>query len=216
MAIITISRMFGSGGSEIAERVARELGWELLDNEVVDAVARRLGADRADVAAREERVPSLIERLARSMALSSQDWVAPVTDAPLPPSEDRLVEMTKRVVAEAIARGPAVVVGRGAQSMLAAREDALHVFCYAPRPALIARTMEREDIVEQQAAKRVDDTNRQREEYVRRHWNRAWRAHENYHLALDTAWFGVDGAAALVVQIARERLPAAQRPTRPG
>lgn len=199
--------MFGSGGSEIAARVSGALGWELLDNEVVDAVARRLGADPAEVAAREERVPSLVERLARTMALSSQDWVAPVTDAPLPPSEDRVVEMTRRVVEEAVARGPAVVVGRGAQSMLAAREDALHVFCYAPRAALIRRTMEREDIAEPQAAKLVEETNRQREEYVRRHWNRAWRAHENYHVALDTDWFGISGAADLIVRLARDRLP---------
>jgi cytidylate kinase len=197
--------MYGSGGSEIAERVAMALGWELLDNEVVDAVAQRLGADRAEVAAREERVPSLVERLARAMALSSQDWLAPVSDAPMPPSDDRLVEMTRRVVEEAIARGPAVVVGRGAQSMLAAREDALHVFCYAPRSALIKRTMEREDIAEPQAAKLVEESNRQREEWVRKHWNRAWRAHENYHLSLDTAWFGVDGAADLIVRLARER-----------
>jgi CMP/dCMP kinase len=206
MSIITISRMFGSGGSEIAELVSSALGWELLDNEVVDAVARRLGADRADVAARDERVPSLVERLARTMALSSQDWVAPVADAPLPPSEDRLVEMTQRVVEEAIARGPAVVVGRGAQSMLAAREDALHVFCYAPRPALIARVMEREDVGESQAAKLVDETNRHREEWVRRHWQRAWRAHENYHLGLDTSWFGIEGAADLILEVARQRL----------
>jgi CMP/dCMP kinase len=210
VSIITISRMFGSGGSEIADLVARSLGWELLDNEVVDAVARRLGADRAEVAARDERVPSLVERLARTMALSSQDWVAPVADAPLPPSDDRLVEMTQRVVEEAIARGPAVVVGRGAQSMLAAREDALHVFCYAPRPALIARVMEREDIAEPRAAKLVDDTNKHREEWVRRHWHRVWRAHENYHLSLDTSWFGIQGAAELIVEVARDGLPEAR------
>jgi CMP/dCMP kinase len=206
VAIVTISRMFGSGGSEIAERVAVALGWELLDNAVVDAVAQRLGANRAEVAAREERVPSLVERLARAMALSSQEWLAPVSDAPMPPSDDRLAEMTRRVVEEAIARGPAVVVGRGAQSMLAAREDALHVFCYAPRNALIRRTMEREDIVEAEAAKLVEESNRQREEWVRKHWSRAWRAHENYHLSIDTAWFGVDGAAELIVRLARERL----------
>jgi len=212
VAIVTISRMFGSGGSEIAERVAMALGWELLDNAVVDAVAQRLGADRAEVAAREERVPSLVERLARAMALSSQDWLAPVSDAPMPPSEDRLVEMTRRVVEEAIARGPAVVVGRGAQSMLAAREDALHVFCYAPRIALVRRTMEREDIAEPQAAKLVEESNRQREEWVRKHWARAWRAHENYHLSLDTSWFGVDGAAELIVKLARERFRGLNQP----
>ena len=211
MPIITISRMFGSGGSEIAARVAEQLGWELLDNEVVDAVALRLGASREDVAAREERVPSLVERLASTMALSSQEWLAPVGDAQMPPSDDRLVEMTKRVVAEAVARGPVVVVGRGAQSMLAAREDALHVFCYAPRAALIRRTVEREGIDEQQAAKLVDDTNKQRLEWVRKHWSREWRAHENYHLSVDTEWFSISGTVQLVVGIARTRFQNATR-----
>jgi N-methylhydantoinase A len=50
MAIITISRMYGSGGSDVAARVAQLLGWSLLDNAFVDAVAERLGGDRADAA----------------------------------------------------------------------------------------------------------------------------------------------------------------------
>lgn len=209
MPVVTISRMYGSGGSEIAERVARALGWELLDNAVIDEVAQRLGASRAEVAAREEKVPSLPERLASTMALTPQEWMPPVIEASLPPTEDRLVAMTRRVVEEAVARGPVVVVGRGAQSFLAAREDVLHVFCYARREALIRRTMEREKLNEAEAAKLVDTTNRQRAEWVQRHWSRSWRAHENYHLSLDTEWFGIAGAADLVIELARHRFPQA-------
>ena len=43
MPLVTISRQYGSGGSEVAERVATALGWQLYDNAVVDEVARRLG-----------------------------------------------------------------------------------------------------------------------------------------------------------------------------
>ena len=43
MAIITISRMYGSCGSEVAERVAAAFGWPEFDNEIVDAVAQRSG-----------------------------------------------------------------------------------------------------------------------------------------------------------------------------
>ena len=49
MAIVTISRMFGSGGSLVAQRVAGALGWNLLDNRVVDAVAERMGVSRSEV-----------------------------------------------------------------------------------------------------------------------------------------------------------------------
>ena len=205
MAIITISRMYGSGGSEVARLVADDLGWTLLDNAVVDAVAERIGATPAEVASREERLPSMVERLASAMALSSQEWISPMTDARLPPSDERLVEVTTRVVEEAVARGPVVVVGRGAQSMLAARADALHVFCYAPRQALIARAAAREHVAPEEAARLVDATNKHREDWVRKHWSRSWRAHENYHMSLDTEWFGISAAAELVVQVARRK-----------
>lgn len=203
MPIVTISRMYGSGGSEVARLVAEDLGWTLLDNAVVDAVAERIGATPAEVASREERLPSMVERLASAMALSSQEWISPMTDAKLPPSDERLVEVTTRVVEEAVAGGPVVVVGRGAQSMLAARADALHVFCYAPRKALIARAGAREKLAPEEAARLVDATNKHREEWVRKHWSRSWRAHENYHMSLDTEWFGIRAAADLVVQVAR-------------
>lgn len=208
MSIITISRMYGSGGSEVAKLVAGELGWALLDNAVVDAVAEKIGASPAEVASREERLPSLVERLASALALSSQEWLSPMADAKLPPSDERLVEVTRRVVEEAVARGPLVVVGRGAQSMLAARTDALHVFCYAPRPALIARSVQRDKLSPEEAAKLVDATNKHREEWVRKHWSRTWRAHENYHMSLDTEWLGIPATAQLVSRVAREKFAA--------
>jgi len=202
--------MYGSGGSEVALLVAESLGWTLLDNAVVDAVAGRIGATHEEVAAREERLPSLVERLASAMALSSQEWIPPLADAKLPPSDERLVQVTTRVVEEAVTRGPVVVVGRGAQSMLAARADVLHVFCYAPRAALIARAAAREKVTPEEAAKLVDETNKHREEWVRKHWSRSWRAHENYHISLDTEWFGIPRAADLVVEVAQARFPRAR------
>lgn len=203
MAVVTISRLYGSGGSEVAEIVAKDLGWSLLDNAVVDEVAARLGITPSEVAAREERVPSLAQRLAEAMSLGSGDWMSPLTATQRSPSDEELVRMTHRIVDEAIVRGPLVLVGRGAQAMLAARGDALHVFCYAPRPALISRSMARDHLDEAAAAKLVDDTNSHREQYIRKHWNRDWREHANYHLSVNTGWMGVSGAADLICYAAR-------------
>ena len=206
MPVITISRMFGSGGSEVAARVADALGWTLLDNALVERVAARLGRTPVEVQAIEERVPSLAERLADALALGSPEIVSPSLSAPLPPTEERLLEVTERVIDDAVARGPVVLVGRGAQSYLAQRSDALHVFCYAPRPALIARVVQREGITADEAARRVDETNKRREQYVRRYWHRSWHGPENYHLCVNTDWLGIDDSAALIVQVARGHL----------
>lgn len=205
MAIITVSRMYGSGGSEVAERIAHELAWQLLDNAFVEEVASRLGTGAAEVEAREERVPSLAQRLAATLALGAPEILPGPAAADLPPSEERLIEVTERIIIEAASRGHSVIVGRGAQSVLAEREDVLHVFCYAPRPALVARAVRRLAISEKEAEKMVDDTNRQREQYVRTYWKRSWLAHENYHLCLNTDWLGLDGAADIVVRLARQK-----------
>ena len=205
MAIITISRMYGAGGSEVAARIAEALGWDLLDNALVDAVAEQLGIASTEVEEREERVPSLVQRLAAALALSSPEILPGPTSATLPPSEERLIQVTERIITEAVRRGNAVLVGRGAQSVLASRTDVLHVFCYAPRPALIARAAKRLGISEKEAEHVVDEKNHQREQYVRRYWKRSWAAPANYHLCLNTEWLGLDGAADIVVRLARER-----------
>ncbi len=205
MHFITISREFGSGGSEIAERVANALGWQLYDNSVVDAVAARLGLSVEQVSSREERLPSLSERLASAMSLTTPAFVPSVSDAAASPPEDRIVDMTRRVMEEAVTSGPAVFVGRGAQCLLARRSDALHVFCYAPLDALVATTMERHALTADAARKLVMETNSRRAEYVRRYWQRDWRDVSNYHVCLNTAWLGVQGTADLITRAAGSR-----------
>jgi cytidylate kinase len=205
MPFITISRMYGSGGSEVAERVAEALGWSLFDNAMIDAVAERSGLTRAEVSAQDERVPSMAERVAAALSLASPEMMPPVPSGPIETPEERIVAVTRLVIEEAVQIGPAVFVGRGAQCLLAERSDALHVFCFAPRSTLRAYEMEKSNVGPAEADRRVADINKQREHYVKRHWNRNWLAHENYHLCINTGWLGLDGAAELVVEAARRQ-----------
>lgn len=205
MPIVTISRQYGSGGSEVAARVAKMLDWNLYDNSVVDEVARRLGMTSEDVSAREERVPSLPERIASAMALGMPEVMPTIADLAMHPDDERILGMTQRVMEEAVNAGPAVLVGRGAQCLLATRSDALHVFCYAPTEWLISYAITNLGVAPQDAARAVEQTNHQREQFVKRHWKRNWRDVANYHLCVNTAWLGLDGAADLIAQLARER-----------
>jgi len=204
MPLITISRQYGSGGSDVAERVARALGWRLYDNDVVEEVAARMGVSAAEVWAREERVPSLVERVSAAISLGSPE-VMPALGDVARPSEERMVEVTQRVIEDAVRAGPAVLVGRGAQCMLAERGDALHVYCYAPTDWMIRRVASELGVSPDVARERVHDINHQRADYVRRHWNRDWRDVANYDLCLNTARVGLEGAAELIVATARSQ-----------
>jgi len=220
MPIVTVSRQFGAGGSELAARVADALGWPLLDNALLDEVAARLGTSREAVAARDERRPSLAARLADALALGASDAEPSVTAAlpgrdaesvAPPPAEEQVLAVTQRVIVEAAARGPVVVVGRGAQAALASRGDALHVLCCAPRDARVARVAARESIAPAAAARRVDDVDRERLTLVRRRWGRELLDPSHYDLCVNTARLGIPEAAALVVETARARLTTAAR-----
>jgi cytidylate kinase len=207
MAYVTVSRQFGAGGSEVARRVAEQLRWTVVDNEFVGAVAARAGVPVASVAAHEERVPSLIVRLARALAGASPQMFVPLAATGGEPDETTLVAVTERVIREAAAGGHVVLVGRGAQALLAgaAEPEALHVYVTAPRAERVRVVAHRLGIPDAEAARTVDTTDADRDRYVQRHYRRRRDDPANYHLVVNTGLLGYDGAADVVVTAARGR-----------
>src|SRR6266480_2356060 len=103
--VITITRQYASGGSEVARLAAAELRWDVIDNEFVDEVARRAGLAPDEVAQRDERAPGLLERLARTLAAGSPElFIATVGVPRVEPDETAIVRLTERVIAEALRR----------------------------------------------------------------------------------------------------------------
>lgn len=202
MSIITISRTYCSGGSNVAARIADALGWSLLDNTVIDEVAARTGLSVSEVAAREERRPSLAERVATAMAMSTQEMMSPIASAQFPPTEQRMLDVTRTVIEEAAARDSVVIVGRGAQMMLGSRSDVFGVFCYAPLEALTRACMQRDALDHAHAEKRVQQVNQERSAWVKANWGRDWQAVENYHICVNTDALGIEGAVDAVVSAA--------------
>ena len=203
--LITVSRQYGAGGSEVATRVAGTLGWRVVDNELVERVAARAGLTPEDVAQREERVSTFIERLARTVVAATPELVMPPEAGGTAPtlSEDDLVRVTERVVEEVAAEGRVVLVGRAAPAVLARERDAIHVKVVAPRDWRVRAVAERLRIPPEEAARLTDETDRNRARYHRQHYQRDWSDPANYHLTLNTAALGLDGAAEVIVSRAR-------------
>src|SRR2546430_2521474 len=171
--VITITRQYASGGAAVARQVAAALAWTVIDNEFVDEVARRAGLAPATVAEHEERAPGLLERLARTLAVASPEMF--ITSDAVPRAEQdetTIVKLTERIIAEAAAHGRVVLVGRGAQALLAQRPDALHVYVVASKPWRIRLAAERLGVAPADAEKVVDDTDRRRDQYVRTYHGR--------------------------------------------
>jgi len=205
MAAVTVSRQSGSGGSEIATLVGRRLGWPVIDNQFVGLVSRKSGVPREEVQRLEERVPGLLERLGQSLALAAPDGFVtgeiPVT-GPLP--EDEIRRVTETVINEAVKHN-VVLVGRGAQAHLAARDNVLHVFIAAPREVRVERVMKRLGLERKDAERTVDDQDRGRREYVKTHYRRTWDDAANYDLMLNSDRFRPDEIADIIVHTVRRK-----------
>ena len=205
--IITISRQYGAGGSEVARRVAAALGWRVVDNELVEEVAARAGLPAADVAEREERVPSFAERLARTLAASTPElFTAPAPGGTVPKLQEAdLVRITETVVAEVAAKGRVVMVGRAAPAVLAREENSLHVKLVAPKPYRIQEAAQRLGVDPRKAEEILDETDAMRERYLRQFYRRNWNDPVNYHMILNTGALGHEGATEIIVGEARRR-----------
>jgi CMP/dCMP kinase len=204
--LITITRQYASGGSEVAQRAATALGWTVIDNQFVDEVARLAGLPEAEVARREERVPGLLERLARTLAVGSPElFIARPAVSQVEANEATVRALTERVIHEAAGEGRVVLVGRGAQAVLAQRPDALHVYVVASKPWRVRLAVTRLGVEPSSAERIVDDTDRQRDQYVATCHGRARQDPANYDLAINTERLGIEGAAALVVAEVRRR-----------
>jgi len=204
--VITFTRQYASGGSDIARLVAAALDWTVIDNEFVDEVARRAGVPAAEVALHDERAPGLLERLARTLAVASPEMFMTAAAAPrVERDEGTIVKVTERVIAEAAAHGRVVLVGRGAQALLAQRPDALHVYVVASKPWRMKLAVERLGVDPAAAERVVDDTDRRRDQYVKTYYGRHRHEVVNYDLVVNAERLGIEGAAQLIVAEARRR-----------
>ena len=201
--LITISRQFAAGGSQIARRVAEELGWRLIDDELVDRVAERAGVSREEVAALEERAPSFIERLARLTALELPELFLPTAEAIQEFGESHLVKITRALVEEIAAEGRCVVVGRASAAVLARTANTLHVRLVAPLDLRVRTATERLGLDPAEAPRLVEERDANRARYHREYYDRDWNDPVNYDMVLNTGRLGFDGAARAIVGRAR-------------
>jgi cytidylate kinase len=201
--VITISREYMAGGSDVAGRVADALGWTVVDDALIEAVAERSGFTPEDVKSLEESVPSFMERFAQSSALSSPENLLSTPNAIDGPATIKLAHVTREVIEELGRRDRLVFVGRAAAAVLASERNAIHVRLVAPLESRVQEAMRQLEIGEEEARSAVEERDHGRARYHKELFGRDWSDPVNYHLVLNTEILGKQGAAELVVARAR-------------
>jgi cytidylate kinase len=200
--VITVAREFGAGGSRVAAMLAQRLGAEVIDRQLVAEVARRLSLTTDEVIAEEERPKSVVDRLIRTFAWISEayspGWSPPYGD-PIPDPQRAVRLLTEEVIHESARRGNAIIVGRGGAFLLADWPGVLHVFLRSAEPVRTREVMARLAVTEEEARRRLHQTDADRAAYARQEYATDWRDPRHYDLVLDTGRLGYQRAAETIL-----------------
>src|SRR5512142_2629641 len=131
IGIITVEREYGAGGNVIAEKVASRLGWKLWDHLLTEEIARRLDCECGTVEEHEERRDPAYYRLLKAVMRGSFEGSLNAPRLKMVDTEC-VREVVGRLLPEIAEAGKCVIVGRGSAYHLGGRNDAFHVFVYAP------------------------------------------------------------------------------------
>lgn len=183
--IVAIEREYGCGGSEIAERLAKQLGWKLWDQALTEEIARLARCPKAIVERREERNDPLYYRLFRSFLRGSYEGSINAHKLNLVDSES-ILRLTQRVVEHAAGKGKCVIVGRGSQHFLATNPNTLRVFLYAPHEDKVRRLIARGK-EPREAQELADTVDRERADFIEKYFHAQWPNRAIYHAMLNTS-----------------------------
>jgi cytidylate kinase len=183
--IVTIEREYGSGGGEIAQLLAKQLGWKLWDQLLTEEIARLAECPKSVVECREEKTDPLYYRLFKSFLRGSYEGSLNAHKLKLVDSEC-ILKFTEHVVQHAAKTGNSVIVGRGSQQFLRNRQDTLRVFLYAPREDKVRRLLARGKS-EKEAEQLVDTVDRERVDFIQKYFHTEWPDRSIYHTMINTA-----------------------------
>jgi cytidylate kinase len=196
--IITIEREYGSGGGEIAQLLAQQLGWKLWDQMLTEEIARRAECPKAVVEVREERTDPLYYRLFKSFLRGSYEGSLNAHKLKLVDSEC-ILKFTELVVQDAAKTGNSVIVGRGSQHFLRNRQDTLRLFLYAPREDKVRRLLARGKS-EKEAEELVDTVDRERIDFIEKYFHVEWPDRAIYHTMINTA-IGDEAVIHMILEV---------------
>lgn len=198
MRAVTISREYGSGGGEIAHRLAVRLGWRLVDHEIVAQVAHDLDISEEEAESRDESAQSTVSLILNSMRAVNPAFS--ITSAPVQSDEQTYREALTRVVEAAAATGNVVIVGRASQVLLANNRDVLHVRIVAPLEKRVEYVMRREDLKMEDARSRIHLKDRDRQRYLQSEYHHRPDEADLYDLVINTGVLDLDSAVNLIIQ----------------
>jgi len=183
MAIVTISRVSGSRGKELAERVANELGYGIVSREEVVQEAAHYGAAEDELREALLKPPGFLDRMQHE--------------------RHRYLAFVQAALCERVQAGDVVYHGNAGHLLLPGISHVVRVRLIAPTELRDRVLREREDISDAEAVEQIEKLDREREKWTRFLYGVDWLDPRLYDLCINLRTLDVHDAEGLVIAAAR-------------
>ena len=195
--VVTFARGFGTGGKEIASKLAKELGISCYENRILTLASQLSGLDENLFKSVDEKIrsnggfSSFLKGLPRAKSYISRNEKFV--------SDDTLFEYQKKIIENLADTESCVIVGKCADWVLRGRDNVVSIYIEAPRDFCIKRTMEHMGVTEETANATIEHTDKYRADYYKyyTHGN-YWTNPVNYDLTLNSEKVGVDNCVKVI------------------
>lgn len=191
--IISISREYGSGGHEIGEHIAKQLGLHFYDRSMLDDIAKEKDIQVEYLEKYDEKPRKLFG--SRKVGAYSNSI------------EEIIAEMQFEYLREKAESGESfVIVGRCAETVLEDMENMISIFVRGDMDAKTARIMEKYQLNEQEAVTKIKRHDRQRKLYHNRHSRSKWGDSRLYDLCISSSKLGVEKTVDVIKYFVEQRV----------
>lgn len=185
--VITITREFGSGGRTIGRELARRLGYDFYDYELVRKLAEESGLAESYIAEHGEDAT-----VSSSFAFAWSNWGNQASDD--------LYVAQRNLIRDLAEKGNCVIVGRCADYILQDRTDTFHAYIHADLAYRMNRVVTLYGESDQAIEKRVQTKDKRRIALYTYYTDRKWGRAEYYDLCVNSGRLGIEASVDLLEQ----------------
>ena len=193
--VITIDRLYGSGGRIMGKKLSKELQIPFYDEEILKMASEESAIGEQFFRMNDEKAGNNL--FLRAIGGLKSSLEEPSLDDDIT-SPENLFRFQARIIRK-VAKEPCIIMGRCADYVLEAEGMRLvRMFVYADITTCIRRVMEVDAVDAREALRRVNRNSKERRDYYKYYTGKEWQDMANYDLPLNTSSMDLDDAVELV------------------
>ncbi len=204
MAVITISKEYGTDSKKVASLAAEKLGYEYIGKHLLSEIANELNISESEAEIFSQTSSSKILRHIDKYTCSLVQKVVDGEHGCL--DDDKYYQATKKIVEELYEEGNVIILGWGGQCILSKKPDVLHVRLRKDDEEKIKTAMAAKGIDQAAAKKLVKKEENDLESYIKQFFNKDWNDASLYDIVIDMGKVDAEKATQMICDNIKHKL----------